>query len=124
MRLAPTQQDTDSAQAWPVGYPQTPHRGRSTVSSDAPGIVIILILGLAAFAFWIWAIVDVVRVPDDSMFKAGNKLVWILVIVITGVIGAIIYLVVGRPAPGSLGGAMSPPADPDRPPPPPPGAIG
>jgi uncharacterized membrane protein len=94
------------------------------VSSDAPGIVIIFVLGLAAFAFWIWAIVDVVRVPDDSMFKAGNKLVWILVIVITGVIGAIIYLVVGRPAPGSRGGAMSPPAAPDRPPPPPPGAIG
>jgi type VI protein secretion system component VasK len=94
------------------------------VSSDAPGIAILFILGLAAFALWIWAIVDVVRVPDDSMFKAGNKLVWVLVIVITGVIGAIIYLAVGRPAPGSQGGGLSRPADPSQPPPPPPGAIG
>jgi hypothetical protein len=94
------------------------------VSSDAPGIAILFILGLAAFALWIWAIVDVVRVPDDSMFKAGSKLVWVIVIVITGVIGAIIYLAVGRPAPGSQGGGLSRPADPSQPPPPPPGAIG
>lgn len=85
---------------------------------------IVFILGLAAFAFWIWAIVDVVKVPDDSMFKAGSKLVWVLVVVLAGVVGAIIYLVVGRPAPGSRGARLSPPADPNQPPPPPPGAVG
>ena len=94
------------------------------MSSDAPGIAILFILGLAAFAFWIWAIVDVVKVPDDSMFKAGSKLVWVLVIVLTGVIGAVIYLVVGRAAPGNRGTRLSPPADPNQPPPPPPGAVG
>ena len=92
------------------------------MSSDAPAFAILFILGLAAFALWVWAIVDVVKVPDDSMFRAGNKLVWVLVIVITGLIGAIIYLAVGRPAPGNRGGALSPPAD--QPPPPPPGALG
>ncbi|MBA3738684.1 MAG: hypothetical protein H0W97_08945, partial [Actinobacteria bacterium] len=45
-----------------------------------------------------------------------------LVIVITGVVGVIIYLLVGRPAPGTRGSAPSRPAD--QPPPPPPGALG
>jgi len=89
------------------------------VSSDGPVIAI-----LFSFIFWVWALVDVVKVPDDSKFKAGTKLVWVLVIVITGVIGAIIYLVVGRPAPGSRPAALSHPADPSRLPPPPPGAMG
>jgi uncharacterized membrane protein len=91
----------------------------------ANGLLVLLFLtvGLAAFAFWIWAIIDVVKVADDSMFRAGNKLIWVLVIVLTGVIGAIIYFVVGRPEPRSetAGGA---PIDPRQPPPPPPGALG
>lgn len=94
------------------------------MSSDAPAFAILFILGLAAFTLWVWAIVDVVKVPDDSMFRAGTKLVWVLVIVITGVIGAIIYLVVGRPVRGSQGNGGSPPTYPDQPPPPPPGSIG
>lgn len=94
------------------------------MSSDGAAVGIIFILGIAAFAFWVWAIVDVVKVPDDSMFKAGSKLVWVLVVVITGVMGAIIYLVVGRPAGGNQGGTLSPSSDPNQPPPPPPGAIG
>jgi type VI protein secretion system component VasK len=96
------------------------------VSSDgaAVAVVIVLLIGLAATAFWIWAIVDVVKVPDDSMFKTGNKLVWVLVVVLAQVIGAIIYLVVGRPSPDSR--AARPPAsrEPNQPPPPPPGAVG
>ncbi|HUF58588.1 MAG TPA: PLDc N-terminal domain-containing protein [Actinomycetota bacterium] len=51
-----------------------------------------------------------------------TKLVWVLVIVITGLIGAIIYLAVGRPAPpGNRGGALPPPAD--QPAAAPPGAL-
>ena len=84
-------------------------------------VLIFLAIGIAAFAFWIWAIVDVVKVPDDLMFKAGNRLIWVLVIVLTGLIGAIIYLVVGRPEPG---GPARTPIDPNQLPPPPPGAIG
>lgn len=94
------------------------------MSSEAPAIVLIFILGIAAFVLWVWALVDVVKVPDDSMFKAGNKLVWVLVIVLTGVIGAIVYLVVGRPAPGSRSSESPTSADPNEPPPPPPGSIG
>lgn len=45
----------------------------------------------------VWALIDTIKVPDDSMFKAGNKLIWVIVIVFTGFIGAILYLAVGRP---------------------------
>lgn len=71
----------------------------------------LLLIWLAATAFWIWAIVDVVKVPDDSMFRAGNKLIWILVVVLTHVIGAIIYFLVGRPVSGRRAGPP-PPAPP------------
>jgi hypothetical protein len=66
-------------------------------------VVPILGIGLAAPVFWIWALMDVVKVPDDSMFEAGNKLIWVLVIVLAGAIWAIVYLVVGRPDPSSPG---------------------
>jgi hypothetical protein len=59
----------------------------------------------------IWALVDAIKVPDDSMYQAGGKLVWVLVILFGGFVGAIIYLVIGRPrvvagpgaAPGGTG---------------------
>lgn len=63
--------------------------------------ILLVLLMLAGIGFWIWALVDAVKVPDDSMFRAGSKLIWVLVIVLTGWIGAIIYLVVGKPASGT-----------------------
>jgi hypothetical protein len=81
----------------------------------AVGLFSIIFIGI--LAFWIWALVDCIKVPDDSMYQAGNKLIWVLVIVFLHVIGAIIYLVAGRP----VGGANAVgPAGPVPPPPPPP----
>ena len=64
----------------------------------AIGGVLILLVVLALVALWIWALVDAIRVPDDAHYRAGTKLIWILVIVLTGFIGAAVYLAVGRPA--------------------------
>jgi hypothetical protein len=64
----------------------------------AIGGVLILLLVLALVALWIWALVDAIRVPDDTHYRAGTKLIWVLVIVLTGFIGAAVYLAVGRPA--------------------------
>jgi hypothetical protein len=69
----------------------------------------------------IWALVDAIKVPDDSMYQAGGKLVWVLVILLGGFIGATIYLVVGRPKNG--GRSRSGPQWDDRLPPPP-GTVG
>jgi len=55
------------------------------------------IIAIGGFVLWVWALVDAIRTPDGS-FRAGNQLIWVIVIVFANVIGAIIYLAVGRPA--------------------------
>jgi Phospholipase_D-nuclease N-terminal len=73
------------------------------------------VLWLAGLAVWIFALVDCIRVPDDSMFQNGTKLIWVIVIVLASIVGAIIYLVIGRPKAGARPMHRSVP-----PPPPPP----
>jgi membrane protein DedA with SNARE-associated domain len=72
------------------------------------------IIWIGGLVLMIWALVDAIRVPDDSMYRAGTKLVWVLVILLASFIGAIIYFAVGRPARGVLPRPHS-----DLPPPPP-----
>jgi Phospholipase_D-nuclease N-terminal len=103
-------------------------------SDQVPGVfwvffVFIFVLGIASLALWIWALVDAIRVPDDRYYQSGTKLVWVLVIVLLQVIGAIVYLIAGRPnkdvrqsmhaegGPSGGTGAMPPP------PPPPAGTV-
>lgn len=56
------------------------------------------IIWLVGLVLVIWALVDAIRVPDDSMYRAGNKVIWVIVILLLGFIGAIIYFLVGRPS--------------------------
>jgi hypothetical protein len=70
---------------------------------------------IGGIALWIFALIDCIRVQDDSMYRSGTKLIWIIVIVLTQVIGAIIYLVIGRPELGTRPPAAGMPL----PPPPP-----
>jgi hypothetical protein len=65
----------------------------------ALAIAPVLLLALGAFALWVWTLVDVIQVPGDDRFRAGNQLIWVLVIVFTQVIGSVIYLAIGRPEP-------------------------
>jgi hypothetical protein len=60
------------------------------------GVVFLLVL-LGFLVLWVWSLVDAVRVPDDSAFRAGSKVVWVVVIAVTGLIGSVVYLVMGRP---------------------------
>jgi len=84
-----------------------------------------MIFAIAALGVWIWALVDAISVPNDSDYKTGNKLIWVVVIVFAQFIGAIVYLAVGRPdttrppvaAPPSVG--QPPPGSMPSPPPPP-----
>jgi phospholipase D-like protein len=67
-----------------------------TVGSALGGILFLSVL-LGFFVFWIWSLVDTIRVPDESAFRAGSKVIWVVVIAVTGFIGSIVYLVMGRP---------------------------
>jgi hypothetical protein len=94
-----------------------------TVEIDAGGwgvfvmllFAFFMILGIAAVGVWIWALVDAIQVPDDSMYRSGTKVVWVLVIVFLQVIGAVIYLAIGRPVKGAT---PPPPGSGGLPPPP------
>jgi hypothetical protein len=65
-----------------------------------PFFGLIGILSVGFLALWIWALVDCIQVPDDSMYQSGNKLIWVLIIVFVNWIGAILYLLIGRPRGG------------------------
>lgn len=58
------------------------------------GIGAILIIAAALlFVFWLWMLIDCLKRPDDKFAAGGNyaKLIWVLVIIFTGLIGALIY---------------------------------
>jgi hypothetical protein len=59
-----------------------------------PGYLGLLVIGLAGNALWIWALVDCVRKETDT---GNTKLIWILIIAILNIIGAILYFGVRRP---------------------------
>jgi len=55
--------------------------------------VYVFLLFLAGFAFWIWMLIDCATKEPS----AGNdKIVWLLIIVFTHIVGALIYYFVRR----------------------------
>ena len=53
-----------------------------------------LAIGLGGFILWIWTLIDCIQ---NEPSEGNDKIIWILVIVLTNWIGALIYLVVRRP---------------------------
>jgi hypothetical protein len=53
----------------------------------------------AMLILFVWALVDCIKVPDDSMYQNGNKLIWVIVILFAPLIGSIAYLLIGKPLP-------------------------
>ncbi len=56
--------------------------------------LLIGLLGVASIVFWVWMIVDC---ATKEKSEGNEKLIWILIIVLTGWIGALIYFFVRRP---------------------------
>jgi hypothetical protein len=69
---------------------------------EASVTILFLLLILAATAFWIWALVDVIRRPSAN-FERGSQLIWALVIALTHSIGAAAYVLFGRPRGAGMG---------------------
>jgi hypothetical protein len=59
----------------------------------AGAMLLWVLLAVAAVVIWVWALVDAITNPalDGTM-----RLIWILVIIFTQIIGAIIYLLIAR----------------------------
>ena len=51
------------------------------------------LLSLVTFAVWVWALVDAIKNPRLS---DNERILWVVVILMTHCLGAIIYVVVGR----------------------------
>jgi len=85
-------------------------------------LLFFLVFVVGGIALFVYALVDIIRMPSDTDFKAGTQIVWILVVLLAQGIGAIIYLIVGRP-PGGATAAREHPSPPRDIPAPPGGAI-
>jgi hypothetical protein len=58
---------------------------------------VIFAVWLGGIVYWIVALVEVAKIPDHQYRAAGtDKTVWILVVALTGVIGALIWLLAKR----------------------------
>lgn len=51
-------------------------------------------LALVGFIFWIWALYECLTKESS---EGNDKLVWVLVILLTPIVGALIYTLVRRP---------------------------
>ena len=79
-------------------------------------VLLLMLLALAATVAWIVYLIEAVQMPDAQWQAAGqNKLLHIVLMVVLGVIGTIIYFVTARTALKQVG----PPPLGYRPPPPP-----
>ena len=51
-------------------------------------VILFVIICVAAFVFWILMLIDSIK---RNFKKENDKIIWVLVIVLTGILGAIIY---------------------------------
>lgn len=59
--------------------------------------LLVTAFAIAATGFWIWMLVDAIQVPADQYYKGGSKVTWVLVIALLQALGALVYLLAGRP---------------------------
>jgi hypothetical protein len=57
-------------------------------------MVFLLPIALAMFAFWIWMLISAIQ---NKGLTDGEKIAWVLVIVLVHFLGALIYFFVGHP---------------------------
>lgn len=63
--------------------------------------VIFALVSLALFVWWLLVLIQALRVPDQVWTGAGqSKILWVLIMVLLGVLGTILYVLIARPALG------------------------
>jgi hypothetical protein len=56
--------------------------------------IVIILLAVAATAFWVWAIADC---AGNEVLEPSERLTWLLIVVLTHWVGALIYVLAARP---------------------------
>jgi len=70
---------------------------------------VVIVLGVAAIAFWVYTLVDVL-LTDRARVRAFPKPVWAVGVVLLPIIGGLLWLVVGK---ARRGGKIAQPVAPD-----------
>lgn len=52
-----------------------------------------ILFAVAAFVVWLWALVDAIKNPA---LDSNERLLWVVVIVVAQLIGAIVYFIIGK----------------------------
>ena len=64
------------------------------IGGTGPLEIIFLLLFIAApLALWLWALIDLLR---SSFSDSTTKLIWAVVIIFMSILGALLYLLIGR----------------------------
>jgi hypothetical protein len=50
------------------------------------------LVGIAAFVFWLWVLIDILK----SEFTGANKIAWLLAVILLPLLGAVLYWFIGR----------------------------
>jgi prolipoprotein diacylglyceryltransferase len=70
--------------------------------------LVLVVVGLVVFVWWIRMLIEALRTPASQWEAAGQSLiVYVLLMVLLGVIGTIVYVVVARPQLRSAGPAAA-----------------
>ena len=57
-------------------------------------IIMTMAIGIGGFVLWIWTLIDCITNESD---QGNERIVWVVVIAVAQLIGALIYLIVRRP---------------------------
>lgn len=60
------------------------------------------LIGLVFLALWIWALIDVIRTPDEQQ-RSLPKPAWFFIVLLFSALGAMAWIAFGRPRGASFG---------------------
>ena len=61
--------------------------------------LVFAVVGLALFIWWVVVLIEALRVPSATWSAAGqSQILYVLLMVLVGLIGTIVYIAVARPA--------------------------
>lgn len=67
--------------------------GTAAVGVWAGMMIFWVIFSIVGFALFLWALIDVIRRQFPNQ---NDKILWVILIIVLGIIGPILYLLIGR----------------------------